>query len=254
MAKQVGPILLKGLIGDLSYYMANGQHLVRQKPGPSKGQVHSSPNFKRTRENVSDFVVARRISSTIGELLRITMTRECDGQWANRLYKLVWASSRYDSTNHRGSKKPWMGDMRLLEGYDFNIARPLRSVFQAQFDVEVLEAEGKVKLEVPAFHPRKVAAPASATHMSFVWSVGSIDNENGNVTLNEGESEKIALKAFYSDPVSLELEIPEVLGGRIYVLLGISFHREVATDVIVKLQEKRTGSLSIVKVAAISEQ
>jgi hypothetical protein len=85
--------------------------------------------------------------------------------------------------------------------------------------------------------------------MSFVWSVGSINNENGEVTINAGESEKIALKAFYSDPVSLELETPELLSESVYVLLGLQFHQEVAPGVILKLKEKRTGSLSIVKVA-----
>jgi hypothetical protein len=254
MAKQIGPFLIKGLLGNVSFYVAGGQHLVRRKTGPDREKVATSPKFKRTRENAAEFTCARRLTTAIGRMLQMGLPQDADGKWCHRLYKLVWKSTGWDVTSPRGERKPWMGDLGLLEGYDMNIGRPLRNVFQAAFQVQVLEQERKVRLEVSAFNPPRVQAPAGATHMGFILVAGSAHNEDGEAKSTIVKSELVALTAHQADALSLEADMPELLSGRIYVLMGLQFHQEVAPGVILKLKEKRTGSLSIVKVAAVSEE
>ena len=59
MAQQAGPLRLRGQLGGLSFYHHRQYgYLVRQKGGPDKELVATSPQFARTRENAAEFSIA----------------------------------------------------------------------------------------------------------------------------------------------------------------------------------------------------
>ena len=46
---------LKGGLGGLSFYEAGGENRVREKGGIDRDRIMNDPDFKRTRENMSEF-------------------------------------------------------------------------------------------------------------------------------------------------------------------------------------------------------
>ncbi|MFN0729367.1 hypothetical protein [Polaribacter gochangensis] len=55
MAKQKGFIKLKGSLGGLTFYESGGKDIVKTTGGIDKSRIDNDPNFKRTRENMSEF-------------------------------------------------------------------------------------------------------------------------------------------------------------------------------------------------------
>ena len=55
MATYKSPVEIKGQIGDLVYYNLNGKPVVRRKSGFSKEGFENNPNYKRVKENSSEF-------------------------------------------------------------------------------------------------------------------------------------------------------------------------------------------------------
>jgi len=55
MATYKSPVEIKGKIGDLVFYTLNGKPVVRRKSGFSKEGFENNPNYKRVKENSTEF-------------------------------------------------------------------------------------------------------------------------------------------------------------------------------------------------------
>lgn len=65
MAKQRGPLFLKGTIHDLTFYKMNGTHLVRKKTSLTKKRVSTDPAFANSRKSSSVFAIAAALASQV---------------------------------------------------------------------------------------------------------------------------------------------------------------------------------------------
>ena len=65
MARQAGPIYIKGTIDDLTFYQMDGVHFVRMKSSLTRKKVLESPRFALTRMHAGQLAEASRIASII---------------------------------------------------------------------------------------------------------------------------------------------------------------------------------------------
>ena len=65
MARQLGPIYIKGTLDDLTFYQMDGEHYVRMKSRLSKKKVLTCPRFALTRMHANQLAEASRIASVI---------------------------------------------------------------------------------------------------------------------------------------------------------------------------------------------
>ena len=65
MARQLGPIYIKGTLDDLTFYQMDGEHYVRMKSRLTKKKVLTCPRFALTRMHASQLAEASRIASII---------------------------------------------------------------------------------------------------------------------------------------------------------------------------------------------
>lgn len=103
MAKQVGPFFISGTIQGISFYKSGDQHLVRKAGGPSKKQIQTSPNFERTRYNLSEFAAC----SANGAFIRGFMARSFkfnDSCMYRRFTQLLTQIKNYDTVSPYGTR------------------------------------------------------------------------------------------------------------------------------------------------------
>ena len=66
MARQVGPLLLTGTLGGITFYNTEGIHYARAKRrGISKHKFKNSPSMEATRRNAGIFAEAQKISQEL---------------------------------------------------------------------------------------------------------------------------------------------------------------------------------------------
>ncbi len=103
MAKQVGPFFISGTIQGISFYKSANTWLARRAGGPSKKQIQTSPNFERTRYNLSEFAAC----SANGAFMRRFMARSFkfnDSCMYRRFTKLLTQIKNYDTVSPYGQR------------------------------------------------------------------------------------------------------------------------------------------------------
>jgi hypothetical protein len=76
MAKQVGPIFIKGTIGNITFYEMNGKHYSRRKSSLSGNRVKTKPEFENTRRYAGYMKCASQMASAVYRTLRTGKSRE----------------------------------------------------------------------------------------------------------------------------------------------------------------------------------
>ena len=65
MPTQEGNIIVKGTIGNNTYYKMNGRHLARKKTSLNKERVLTDPAFKRSRAASTNFAKASKLAGEV---------------------------------------------------------------------------------------------------------------------------------------------------------------------------------------------
>ncbi|BAV08064.1 hypothetical protein SAMN05421788_103402 [Filimonas lacunae] len=69
MAKQLGPIWIKGTIGGVNFYVANGEGLARISNPPGSKRVKTAPEFAGLRQYAHWLKIASPLASTVYQAL-----------------------------------------------------------------------------------------------------------------------------------------------------------------------------------------
>src|SRR5687767_1189515 len=69
MAKQKGPIYLKGTAGNKTYYRMGGRYYVRKKTSLDKERFYRDAAFARSRKAAGLFGIASKIASELYQML-----------------------------------------------------------------------------------------------------------------------------------------------------------------------------------------
>ena len=162
MAKQDGYIKLKGTIGGISFYEANGVYYARMKPqGITKERIKNDPAFARTRENNSEFGrMVRAMKQLKDSVSRILLN---DRFYFGRLTKRGMEVVQGDAVNDRGERNVWQGDLKLLEGFEFIDGVSLEGL-GLRPEVVYNRVSGALDVELSAYVPQHLVSPAGASH------------------------------------------------------------------------------------------
>ncbi|MGC4128335.1 MAG: hypothetical protein QM564_01965 [Bergeyella sp.] len=129
MAKYKSLVELQGSIGDLVFYNLNGIPVVRRKSGFSKEAYESNPNYKKVRENSTEFGHC----SKSGKLLRETVKEyigDCEDQYMYQKFAKVMTQIKdMDYTSAKGKRRIENGyrspeAVKLLADFQFGKFEP----------------------------------------------------------------------------------------------------------------------------------
>lgn len=247
MAKQKGYIDLEGTLGGLTFYKSGGQSIVKTKSTINKDRILKDPNFKRTRENMSEFggsaTVAKALRHGFAAIMPIMSDRTVVGR--------LTATMKRVNANGNGvrGKRDFdiLNNKQLLEGFEFNKSQPLEGIFFAPYNPIALNANRSIATWViPDFNTLDyIHAPEGATHFKMVMGMVVLSNyvyNNGlkqykptNPDENEKNgiafSEAIALAGSVGNDTTLTVDLgfPAQLPNTVAVIVGagIIFYQDI---------------------------
>ncbi|RED48385.1 hypothetical protein [Seonamhaeicola aphaedonensis] len=197
MAKQKGYIDLEGTLGGLTFYKSGGQSIVKTKSAINKDRILKESNFKRTRENMTEFggsaTVGKALRHGFATIIPIMSDRTVVGR-LTAIMKRINANG----TGVRGKREfDILTNKALLEGFEFNKSKPLESVFFAPFGTPTLDTNRSIcTWLIPDFNTLDyIHAPEGATHFKLVLGCSVLSNYTYNNDLkqytptNPGENE-----------------------------------------------------------------
>jgi hypothetical protein len=248
MSKQVGLFRMDGKIGGVSFYRSAGVDLARIANGPSKEKIASDPNFRRTRENNTEFggcaSVVKALRLAIGEA-RIT---KADAQIVGRLMK-IFKEINLAGTGARGQRGIDLVDNdMLLQGFEFNSRTALSSIFTAPYGITTTAARNEATVTAAAFLPASfINYPDGATHFKVFATLCTLSNYAYDVdtgkymatdpTLDMLNAEDDSGVLDLSSTVPVSLSLNPVLAGAptmtatvaAVLLIGCEFYQRVGS-------------------------
>lgn len=210
MAKQKGFIKIKGSLGGLTFYEANRKELIRTTGGIDKSRIEKDPNFKRTRENMSEFGGSAKVGKAFRTGFATIFKSMSDSTAVGRITGMM-KRINVVGPGLRGRRTFEILTNRLLiEGFEFNKYKHLESVFYPPYNIPTLNANRTIATwVVPDFNTSNyLNAPEGATHFKLLLATTVLSDYDYNVgrgyePVNSSENEV--------NGMALSVEIP--LGG-----------------------------------------
>ena len=178
MAKQKGFIKLKGSLGGLTFYESGGKDIVKTTGGVDKSRIENDPNYKRTRENMSEFgasaTVGKALRQGFGSIIKNIKDTTLTG-------RLTGVMKRLNSlgTGTRGQRTfDILTNKIILEGFEFNKKNPLSTVFYPEYTAPTLGINRSIATWViPDFNTSNfLRAPEGASHFKLILTTSVLSN------------------------------------------------------------------------------
>lgn len=178
MAKQKGYIDLEGTLGGLTFYKSGGQSIVKTKSAINRDRILKESNFKRTRENMSEFGGSAKVGKALRHGFAAIMPVMSDRRVVGRLTGLMKRINA-NGSGVRGKREfDILNNKELLEGFEFNKQQPFETIFYAPFAQPVLDANRSISTWIiPDFNTDDyVHSPEGATHFKLVLASAVLSN------------------------------------------------------------------------------
>ena len=231
MAKQTGIISFTGPMGGISFYKSQGEYRAREKSGPSRRTVLTSPRFIRTRENAEEFRRAVRAATMLRYSLG-GLIRNCklgDGGVSGRLNGLFLKVIKSDPTGIRGQKTVSCGELDMLETFEFHKEHPLAKIATIAPVTSINTGTGAMQTTIRPFDPQqRIQAPLAATHFKIVSAAAAIDFDNERWLHHQTETEYLSLENDITETISLDHTLATVPGQALLLAMGIIFYEQTA--------------------------
>ncbi len=250
MAKQKGFIKLQGSLGGLTFYQRDGNSIVKTTGGVDKNRINSDPNYRRTRENMSEFGA----SATVGKALRVGFSSIIKSFKDSTITgRITGVMKRINSLGAglRGRREFQILDNKeVLEGLEFNEKVPLSTVFYPEYTAPTLDANRSIATWlVPDFNASNyIKPPEGATHFKLILVSTVLSNYTYNPGLKKYEpvepTENTVNGINYSNAIpiagqvgadttlTVDLGFSNVLPNTVGVIMatGILFYQQINTE------------------------
>jgi hypothetical protein len=242
MARQKDLLRLEGKVGAFSFVHGRDGFSARKSEGMNGDRILNDARFARTRENGAEFGRAGKAGKVLRDALINLTSNVSDRRVTSRLTTTMLKVVKSDASSDRGLRTATLGDVKLLEGFEFNIGSPLRTVFKAEYQKVLNKETGAAIIVLPSYNPtRTIAVPEGATHYSLLLGIVAADFEEGSsnnaVSISEpreainenvaAEELTIALPQPSPDlPTFLVfgIEFMQVVNGKSYPLINSGFN------------------------------
>src|SRR5689334_2719328 len=120
MAKLTGILQLQGSVGGLCFVHTREGIIVRAKSSLSRERVRRDPAFARTRENSREFGQVGKAAGLLRRAFFGAAGNALGYKVVNKLVARLYPVMQMDEVSRRGQRSILNGDLRLLEGFEFN--------------------------------------------------------------------------------------------------------------------------------------
>ncbi|MDF2188213.1 SMI1/KNR4 family protein [Paraflavitalea sp. CAU 1676] len=224
MARYYGPVKIRGSVGGLTYYENEEGQFVKEKGSPRECRMQYGEEFMRSRRYAAEFqgatAVARQLRDAMGNLTIGVRSMRASSNMTTWLLSVAHT----DPVSDWGERKVWLGDLSLLQGYEFNKNNKLDDALPVPLWDNCRLVDGKATVKLPGFRlRRKKNLPDNASHFRMVSAVLYLDagKKTYKRDLKEGTLCEIGNKA--GPAFEAEHEIAAGEGQLVLWLVGIEY-------------------------------
>ena len=142
-------------------------------------------------------------------------------------------------------------ELRLQEGFEFNIYGKLGTTLYAPYTTTVSRVDGSLTVDIPSFVPQNmIAAPEGASHFKIVSAGAEVDFENNTYKVATNVSDLLAWDTTATTVINLSSTLGAGSTLPFFLVLGIEFYQEVNGEEY-PLKNGSFNALSIVKASGV---
>ncbi|APZ47399.1 hypothetical protein BW723_14390 [Polaribacter reichenbachii] len=265
MAKQKGFIKLKGSLGGLTFYESGGNSIVKTTGGIDKSRIYSDPNFKRTRENMSEFGASATVGKALRQGFSSIIKNIKDSTITGRITGIMKRINSLGSGLRGRREFEILDHGEVLEGFEFNSKVPLSTVFYPAYAAPTLDANRSIATwEVPDFNASNfLRPPEGATHFKLILVSTVLSNYTyiadlkryEPVATDENKVNGIAYSNAFSivgevgadTTLTVDLSFSSMLPNTVGVIVatGILFYQQINTE-LYELSSTNAMRISVV--------
>ncbi len=251
MAKQASIFKLKGTIDGVTFYKTSMDgHLAKAKGGVEKSKILNDPKFARTRENMSEFANAGKDGKVLRDSIESIVNQSKDNRMTSRLSKLMVAVAHTDIINARGSRAAHFGQLRLLDGFNFNANAKLSTSLSAPFSVTMDRVTGKMTIDIPSFIPKdELKFPIGATCFKIVSAASEVDFAKSQFNSDIQHSAKYNIDNALTPPIQLNHQLTANSALPEFLVLGFQFFQETN----VQLYSLKNGTFNCLAIVGVDQ-
>lgn len=196
MAKQSGPVRIRGKVGGLSFFMNQYGYFVKEHKAVNGERIKKDPAFVRTRENMSEFTSAAKNGKVFRHSVAPLINGIADNAVSSRLTKMMSELKKLDTSSVKGERNAAVAlntpqGKALLKEFNFNKACPVDKLLVAPFVVDPVLGGFSLNGFIPKSHLRY---PENATHVTFRGAWVKLDLTQG------------AFETVYTNAVNLPID------------------------------------------------
>ena len=228
MAKQKGPIRLKGTIGDINFYSTKtAGDLAREAGGGfTTPGLKTDARFERCRENANEMGACTKAKVSLKNALAPLLCVRKDGSLHVRMVKLFFRLKVLDRVSRRGHRNVARGldtleGRSLLRGFRFTPECNIMNVLAASYTYEVATRH----LKISNFNVNHVHFPDGATHIALTLGLVHYDFDTSKSKV-EFSAPLYIDKTNTATSLDLYVNLPDFTGLGM-AMLGMKFYQEV---------------------------
>lgn len=247
MGKQCGALQLTGTHGGFNFYKLGDMFLWRASNPISKERFKKDEAFAKQRANSAEFGRCSAAVKQIRWAFKTQIRFATDMYHASRLQKVLAAITKAEKINMRGERRPELGPLEWLKGFEFNPAVPVNKLFPNGIVCDYDCAEGFATITIARFMPAlDMQRPKSATHFRIMLGAAAFDFANKNEKHDAIETDLIPITASYTSPMSFVLRLTP--GSALPVLIGAGVRFSEVVNGVEKEDGKEGGGFGVVGV------
>ncbi|RPE08301.1 hypothetical protein EGT74_14670 [Chitinophaga lutea] len=168
-----------GTIGNLTYYRLPGSDkiIVRRKGGVSRKRIKNAEEYRRTRENNSEFSGCARAASHIRDVMHTT-NLVADYNFTPKLIALMKKVQLKCDTGNRGERNIRITRYSaLLEGFALNRYNPFTGIVRQPIHATIDRERATATIEVPALiSGLNLYSPWKSPYYQLSFSFGAVQD------------------------------------------------------------------------------
>lgn len=225
MGRQISQVVkLQGTFDELSFFESQDGYMARKKGGVKGDRIKNDPAFANTRYNGMEFGRAGKAGKLFRSALSNELKKAKDNRVVSRIARSMVKALQADPVSDWGQRNVMLGDLTVLNGFQFNKDAPLNVVLNWQYPATINRATGTCTVPLPSIIPdQDIVAPDGTTHYSLFGAAVAVNFNTGVIVSSRVSSPYEVYGNVATTAGNMGFSITPNSTDPIFVVFGIEF-------------------------------
>lgn len=220
----------------------------RSKPGISSHDFKYRPSLFRQRQSSNEFGTASKAGGLFRQCIASLLSAAKDTTTHSRFASRMLDVLKTDTINPAGERRVENGNIKLLQGFEFNSHSSLHNILVAQYKAGINRETGELTLSFRSFIPNQnIKAAPGTSHFKIVMAGLEADFASDSIREQIVESAFIPMGDLPTGDQQFTSKLTANSTLPLFMVAGIQFY-DLSNGVFYPLKDKKFNPLAILKV------